>query len=93
MRATILREMLERKIEVLTNGQPRKISILEGILQRMTEGALKGDSKNAAFILNRHSALAAGSNPTEALSDDDQVVLRAFAERLLAQPLDEESPQ
>ena len=91
--ATILREVLDRMIEARNNGRRRKISIREAILQRLTEGALRGDIKNAAFLLNRDAAQAAGSLQTEGMNDDDKAVLRAYAERLLAQPLDEETTQ
>ena len=51
--STILREIFGRKIESRTGGQSRKITILEGILLRITEDSLKGNTKSAAFLLNQ----------------------------------------
>ena len=41
--ATLLREILDRKIEVRTGATVRKISVREAILTRFAEAALKGD--------------------------------------------------
>ncbi len=49
--ATLLRELLERKIEVRTGDTVRKISVREAMLTRFAEAALKGDTKAAAFLL------------------------------------------
>jgi Family of unknown function (DUF5681) len=55
--ATLLRELLDRKIEVRTGGMVRKISLREAMLTRFAEAALKGDTKSAAFLLQRYDAL------------------------------------
>ena len=51
---TILRNILNRQIDSRQDGKVRKISVLEGILLRFTEDALKGNPKSAAFLLNRY---------------------------------------
>ena len=48
--ATLLRELLDRKIEVRTGSTVRKISVREAMLTRFAEAALKGDTKSAAFL-------------------------------------------
>jgi hypothetical protein len=58
---TLLREILDRKIEVRTGSTVRKISVREAILTRFAESALKGDTKSAAFLaLKTARAVARG---------------------------------
>ena len=90
--ATILRELLYRKIPLHQAGRTRKITVLEAILLRFTEDALKGNTKSAAFLLNRQSALSSGEPPPSDISDDDNKILEAFAQRVLAQGLNGRSP-
>lgn len=51
--ATIINELLNRKIDIRDNGKARKITVLEGILTRFVDDALRGKDKSAAFLLNR----------------------------------------
>jgi hypothetical protein len=81
--ATILQELLKRKIPIQQHGNTRKITILEAILLRFTEDSLKGNTKSAAFLLNRHAAATSGlPQPDEPLADDDRELLAAFARKL-----------
>jgi hypothetical protein len=82
--ATIVSDLLNRKVDVRQGPARRKISVHEAILLRFTEAALKGNTKAAAFLFNRY----AGKSDTERdddLNADDQEVLDAFARRLEAQ--------
>ena len=79
--STILREILARKIESRSAGRSRKITVVEGILLRITEDALKGNTKSATFLLNRYAAMVSGELQTQDLNTDDREVLQAFAER------------
>jgi hypothetical protein len=83
--STILREIFERKIESRSEGRSRKITVLEGILLRITEDSLKGNTKSAAFLLNRYAAMVSGELQRHDLSDDDRDVLEALSRRLEAQ--------
>lgn len=83
--ATILYELLHRKISIREGTRTRKITVLEAILLRFTEDSLKGNTKSAAFLLNRHGALVSGDPQRSDFSDDDQQILEAFAQRLMAQ--------
>jgi hypothetical protein len=56
--------------------------VLEGIHRKQAEFALKGNTKSAAFVLNRFAALVSGELQPEDLSEDDRAVLDAFARRL-----------
>lgn len=83
--ATILYELLHRKIPIREGGRTRKITVLEAILLRFTEDSLKGNTKSAAFLLNRHGTLVSGEPQRTEFNEDDQEILEAFAERLMAQ--------
>jgi len=83
--ATILYELLHRKISIREGGRTRKITVLEAILLRFTEDSLKGNTKSAAFLLNRHGAFVSGEPQHTDLSGDDRDILEAFAQRLVAQ--------
>ena len=54
---TLLRDILDRKIEVRIGGTLRKMSVREAILTRFAEAALKGDTKSAAFLLQRYDMM------------------------------------
>jgi hypothetical protein len=82
--STILREIFGRKIENRSAGRVRRITILEGILLRITDDSLKGNTKSAAFLLNRYAAMVSGEPQLNDISDDDREVLEAFAQRLEA---------
>jgi len=75
--ATLLYELLHRKIEIRENGRTRKITILEAMLHRLAEDSLKGNVKSAAFLLNRLAAMASGIAAPE-INQDDQAVLAAY---------------
>ena len=51
---TLLRNILDRKIEIRIGGTLRKMSVREAILTRFAEAALKGDTKAAGFLLQRY---------------------------------------
>jgi Family of unknown function (DUF5681) len=80
---TILRNILDRKIEIRVGGILRKISIREAILTRFTEDALKGNPKTATFLLNRYDTLNSNEAPDGTINEDDQDIIDAFARRLL----------
>jgi Family of unknown function (DUF5681) len=83
---TVLRDLLNRKIDVRQGGRARKITVFEAILLRFTEDALKGNTKSAAFLFNRYAGNeASDSQPDNDLTADDREVLDAFARRFEAQ--------
>jgi hypothetical protein len=77
--ATILRELLNRKIDIRQGGTVRKITVLEAILLRFTEDALKGNIKTAGFLFNRYAA-SQGDVPArnDTITDEDRQVLETF---------------
>ncbi len=91
--STILREIFQRKIDSRSGDRVRKITVLEGILLRITDDSLKGNTKSAAFLLNRYAAMVSGELQRHDINDDDREVLEAFARRLDAQRvIKEEKP-
>ena len=83
--ATVLRDLLNRKIDVRQGGRARKITIFEAILLRFTEDALKGNTKSATFLFNRYAGTAAGESPSDSdISADDREVLEAFARQFVS---------
>ena len=75
---TLLRELLQQKISLNERGKTRRITVLEGILRRIAEDCLKGNTKSAAFLLNRHHAMTSGEPVESGLSEDDDTVLQAY---------------
>lgn len=82
---TILNELLYRKISIREDGRTRRVPVLEAILMRFREAALKGDTKSAAFILNRQRDAADPAAPGQSMNEDDRQVLESYAQRLLTQ--------
>lgn len=86
--STILREIFGRKIDSRSGGgRVRKITILEGILLRITDDSLKGNTKSAAFLLNRYAAMVSGELQRTDLSEDDREILEAFSQKIVAHHL------
>jgi len=80
---TLLRELLDRKIEVRTNGTVRKVSVREAILTRFAEAALKGDTKCAAFLLQRYDAQEQPTAQGQAVLPEEQEIIDLYIEALL----------
>jgi hypothetical protein len=77
--ATLLRELLDRKVEMRSGGILRRVSLREAMLTRFAEAALKGDTKAAGFLLQRYD-MEEGVNDyaTEAATHDEQQIIDAF---------------
>ncbi|WP_439364432.1 DUF5681 domain-containing protein [Bradyrhizobium sp. DASA03005] len=81
--ATIINEILNRKIPIRDNGKARKITVLEGILTKAAEDALKGKDKAAAFLLNRKQHVESSEQPAAPQLDiDDRKVLDFYNAQL-----------
>jgi Family of unknown function (DUF5681) len=79
---TLLREILDRKIEVRTGSTVRKISVREAMLTRFTESALKGDTKSAAFLLQRYDMLETAQEHTTGIpTPEEQEIIAAYFEK------------
>jgi hypothetical protein len=71
---TLLRELLDRKVEVRSGSTLRKISLRQAILTRFAEAALKGDTKSAAFLFQRYDVLDEVHEPVKATPDEQEII-------------------
>jgi hypothetical protein len=82
--ATLLREILDRKIDVRNGSTVRKISVREAVLTRFAESALKGDTKSAAFLLQRYDMVETGQeHANSAPAPEEQEIIDKFMEAYL----------
>jgi hypothetical protein len=80
---TLLREILDRKVEMRIGGSLRKVSVREAMLTRFAEAALKGDIKPAAFLLQRYDMSDTGNeHATDIAMMDEDEIINAFLEEL-----------
>jgi hypothetical protein len=79
--STLLRDLLHRKIEVREGGRTKKLTVLEAIHLRIAEDSLKGNTRSAAFLLNRYGALVSGETTPATMTEDDEDILRDFLRR------------
>lgn len=75
--ATLVRELLDRKVAVQERGKTKRIRMVEALFRRLLEDALKGNIKTVSFLLNRYNAPSDGQS-LEHLSEDDQAVLETY---------------
>jgi hypothetical protein len=83
--ASILREILEHQIPLQEGGRIRKISIRKAILLKMADGALKGDTRKAAFVLDRYSRAEGDTSDATEADPRDQELLDSFYKRVAAE--------
>jgi hypothetical protein len=79
--ATILKEILARRVAFRVGGKPKTICVLEAILYRLSADAMAGKVRSAEFILKRFGLIEGDNIPAQELSGDDRAVLEAFAQR------------
>jgi hypothetical protein len=82
---TLLKSLLDKKIEIRVNGRPRLITVREAILTRFAEDALKGNTKSAAFLLHRYDFMAGGPDQDHATSEDEQEIIQTYLASFLKQ--------
>ena len=84
--ATLINEILSRKIEIRERGKTRRISLLEGILLKFAEDALRGNPRSATFLLNRKLLAESSELPVSAeLDKDDRKILESYTQQLQEQ--------
>lgn len=83
--ATILREILEHKISLQEGGRLRKISVRQAILLKMADGALKGDTKKAAFVLDRYRRTEGDEIDATEIDPRDEQLFDSFYRRVAAE--------
>ncbi len=76
---TLLKAILDQKVEMRVKGRVRFISVREAILTRFAEDALKGNTKSAAFLLQRYDMPDALSDQTSnAPAEEEQAIIDAY---------------
>jgi hypothetical protein len=81
--ATMLDELLFKKIKVRDGGRERYLTLFEAMLRRFAEDSLKGNIKAASFLFSRYGATTSTESQHSELNDDDQAILKAYAQDLL----------
>ncbi len=79
--ATILQDLLQHKIGLSEHGKTRRITLHEAILRRIAEDCLKGNTKSAAFLLNRYHAMTSNEPDEAGLSEDEKTVLETYLKK------------
>lgn len=87
---TILHEILHRKLPIRDRGTVRQVPLIEAMLLKFAEEALRGNPKAAAFLLNRYAPAEEETSSTE-LTREDQEILDAFAASIKSQPKNKEA--
>ncbi len=90
--ATILLNLLNRKIEIREAGRSRKVSVLEAGLLRFAEEALRGNPRAATFLLNRYRPPDSNEASADEMSREDQEILDAFIAKTEAQLRKKKTP-
>jgi hypothetical protein len=90
--ATILRELLQQKVALNDRGKRRKIMLLEAVLRRIIDDCLKGNTKSAAFLLNRYHMHVTGTEAAASdMGEDDKAVLEAFMRAIKSKSEDDDN--
>ena len=84
---SIIRTLLDRKVEVRDRGRLRKVPLMEAILLGSAHLALKGDIKNIAlFVKMANDASDALAGEVSVVSEqEDLTLLKAFRDRILTE--------
>jgi len=81
--ATILKELLEEKIQIRVGSRVRTVTMRTAMLMRFRDAALKGDIKSATFILNRQNQHASNEPAQPDINQDDQAVIEEYLRKAL----------
>jgi hypothetical protein len=80
---TFLQELLHQTIPVTKNGQIRKIPLIEAILLRIMDDALKGNIKTAAWLIDRYKEIQTNDSASScALAEDDLAIIERFRKNI-----------
>ena len=80
--ATIIDEILSRKVRIRSERGVRKITVHEAMLMGFADQGLKGDTKSAGFLLDRKDrAQAAGEQANTETTPDEQEIIEFFLKK------------
>lgn len=76
--ATILRELMEQKVEVRQSGKTRKFIVLEALLRKLVDDAFKNNHNAMKLVLDRYRSIAAAHEAEQVgLITDDMTAQEA----------------
>lgn len=81
--ATLLREILDRKIELPIWGVLRKVTVREVILTRQTQRAVKGDTKSADWVLRVYDGAETAIEQAKRTMPEEQEIIDAYLDDYL----------
>ncbi len=82
---TVFSGVFESEITINDNGQSRSVTILEALVLRQVQDAMRGNSRAQENLLDRYERLCPGDAANEDdVAAEDQVVLRRARARLSA---------
>lgn len=80
---TIMRELLEQKVEINVRGRPKRVTLHEALYLRVLEDGLKGSLKSVGFLLGRYQQrLAEQAGHSDEPDGDDKAIIDAFIAKL-----------
>lgn len=89
--ASIISSSFDRKVIVTENGRTRKVYVLDAVIIRIQQDALKGDAKAAALYIKLAQAFSSpdGAADQHALTAEDHKLLANFVARQIRKHGDE----
>lgn len=83
--ASIIRSVLSRKVKVTEGGLIRNVDVLEAVIIRVAQDALRGEPKAAALLIKLAQTFSSPEDAIdqEALTDEDHKLLKNYLAREL----------
>jgi hypothetical protein len=80
----VLRDVIQRRIEVTENGKTRRISVLEVMLRRLANDAMRSDPramKLLLFLIDRYGESSEAAPHLEEMLAEDRAILMHFLQQ------------
>ena len=90
--AAVLRDILQRKIPVTENGRTRRIPVLEALILRLANEAMKSDPAAVKLLLalnDRYSDAPASTLQFEGLLAEDRAILAQYLPKAIGDVSDD----
>ena len=82
--SAILFQVLNRKLRVRQDGKEKQITVLEAIIVKFADEALKANARAAHFLFNLTDPASKQDQNSNVTSADDQKILDAFVSEIMA---------
>jgi hypothetical protein len=87
---TVLQEIIQQKIAVTENGKTRRLPVLEIMLRRLANEAMRGEQRSIKFLLSLLEHYGDSSQATlqlgEMLAEDAEILAAYLDETTVAEP-------